>query len=163
MSANLELKKELVQGMVEEFKSAKSLIFVDYKGITVAEDTVLRKEFRAENVKYKVYKNRLMVRALEEIGITDFDRTMFEGTTAVAFADDEIAPARIFCSNAEKLKKMSVKFGIVNGEVMDKTKVEALAKIPAKPVLISMLLYALNGPTSALARALNEISKKEQA
>ena len=161
MSGNLELKKELVQQMVDEFKSAKSLIFVDYKGITVAEDTVLRKEFRAENVKYKVYKNRLMVRALEELGITGYDATMFEGTTAVAFSDDEIAPARVFVSNAEKLKKMSVKFGIVNGEIMDKAKVEALAKIPSKPVLISMLLCALNGPASALARALNEISKKE--
>ena len=112
MSGNLELKKELVQQMVDEFKSAKSLIFVDYKGITVAEDTVLRKEFRAENVKYKVYKNRLMVRALEELGITGYDATMFEGTTAVAFSDDEIAPARVFVSNAEKLKKMSVKLWI---------------------------------------------------
>ncbi len=163
MGANLESKKEIVSQIAEQFKNAKSIIFVDYRGITVAEDTVLRQNFRKENVTYKVYKNRLLLRALQSLNIEGIDEKMFEGTTAVAFSEDEVAPARIFCSNAEKLKKMSVKFGIVNGEVMDKAKVEALAKIPAKPVLISMLLYALNGPTSALARALNEISKKEQA
>ena len=99
LSANLELKKELVESIKAEFKEAKSLIFVDYRGITVAEDTTMRKEFRENGVTYKVYKNRLMTRALDELGITGYDAKLFEGTTAVAFGTDEVAPAKIFCNN----------------------------------------------------------------
>ncbi len=161
MSANLEAKKKLVADIQEQLKSAKSMIFVDYRGITVTEDTELRRAFREAGVTYKVFKNRLLIKALDNIGITGYDAKMFEGTTAVAFAEDEVAPARIFCETADKLKKMDVKFGIVNGEIMDKASVEALAKIPSKPVLISMLMSVLQGPMSAVARALNEIAKKQ--
>ena len=161
MSANLELKKELVENIKAELKDAKSIIFVDYRGITVAEDTVMRKEFRENNVTYKVFKNRLLIRALNDLGYTDYDPKMFEGTTAVAFSADEVAPARVFCNNADKLKKMAVKFGIVNGQVVAKDQVEALAKIPSKDVLVAMLLGTLNAPISALARALNAIAEKQ--
>ena len=161
MSANLELKKELVEGIKAEFKDAKSLIFVDYRGITVSEDTAMRKEFRENGVTYKVYKNRLMIRALDELGITGYDAKMFEGTTAVAFSTDEVAPARIFCDNQKKINKMAVKFGIVNGQIMNQAQVEELAKIPSKEVLIAMLLGTLNAPVSALARALNAIAEKQ--
>lgn len=161
MSANLELKKELVEQIKADLKEANSIIFVDYRGITVAEDTAMRKEFRENNVTYKVFKNRLLVRALNDLGYTDYDPKMFEGTTAVAFSTDEVAPARIFCDNSEKLKKMAVKFGIVNGQVVDKQKVEELAKIPSKEVLIAMLLGTLNAPVSAFARALNAIAEKQ--
>lgn len=161
MGANLDSKKELVSTIVDQFKNAKSIIFVDYRGITVAEDTNLRSDFRKDGVTYKVYKNRLMLRALNELGVQNLDEKMFEGTTAVAFSDDEVAPARIFVNNSSKLNKMSVKFGIVNGNIMSKQEVEALAKIPSKPVLISMLLGALQGPIASLARGLNEIAKKQ--
>ena len=161
MSANLELKKELVEGIKAELKDAKSIIFVDYRGITVAEDTVMRKEFRENNVTYKVFKNRLLVRALNDLGYTDYDPKMFEGTTAVAFSTDEVAPARVFCKHADELKKMTVKFGIVNGQVMAKDQLEELAKIPSKDVLVAMLLGTLNAPISALARALNAIAEKQ--
>lgn len=163
MGANLESKKEIVAQIAEQFKNAKSIIFVDYRGITVAEDTVLRQNFRKENVTYKVYKNRLLLRALQSLNIEGLDEKMFEGTTAVAFSEDEVAPARIFCEQSSKLNKMAVKFGIVNGAVMDKKQVEDLAKIPSKPMLIAMLLGVLQGPTSAFARALNEIAKKQEA
>jgi len=161
MSANLEAKKKLVADIQDQLKYAKSILFVDYRGITVAEDTELRKTFREAGVTYKVFKNRLLIKALNNIGITGYDAKNFEGTTAVAFGDDEVAPARIFCQTAEKLKKMEVKFSIVNGEIFDKAKTEALAKIPSKPVLISMLLNVLQGPMSSMARALNEIAKKQ--
>ena len=161
MSANLELKKELVEHIKTELKDAKSIIFVDYRGITVAEDTAMRKEFRENGVTYKVFKNRLLVRALNDMGLTDYDPKMFEGTTAVAFSKDEVAPARIFCKYSNELKKMAVKFGIVNGQIMDKAQVEELAKIPSKEVLIAMLLGTLNAPVSALARALNAIAEKQ--
>jgi len=161
LSANLELKKELVEGIKSELSNAKSIIFVDYRGITVAEDTAMRKEFRENGVTYKVFKNRLLVRALNDLGITDYDPKMFEGTTAVAFGSDEIAPAKIFCKNQKELNKMSVKFGIVDGKIMDQNQVEELAKIPSKDVLIAMLLGTLNAPVSALARALNAIAEKQ--
>lgn len=162
MSANLELKKELVEGIKSELKEAKSIIFVDYRGITVSEDTAMRKEFRENNVTYKVFKNRLLVRALNDLGITGYDPKMFEGTTAVAFSSDEVAPARIFCKNQKDLNKMAVKFGIVNGQIMDENQVKELAKIPSKEVLIAMLLGTLNAPVSALARALNAIAEKQE-
>ena len=161
MGANLESKKEIVAQIAEQFKNAKSIIFVDYRGITVAEDTVLRQNFRKENVTYKVYKNRLLLRALQSLNIEGLDEKMFEGTTAVAFSEDEVAPARIFCEQSSKLNKMAVKFGIVNGQIMDKAQVEELAKIPSKEVLIAMLLGTLNAPVSALARALNAIAEKQ--
>ena len=161
LSANLELKKELVEQIKGELKEAKSIVFVDYRGITVAEDTAMRREFRENGVTYKVFKNRLLVRALNDLGMTDYDPKMFEGTTAVAFSADEVAPARIFCDNATKLKKMAVKFGYVNGKHMNQAQVEELAKIPSKEVLIAMLLGTLNAPVSALARALNAIAEKQ--
>ena len=161
MSANLELKKELVENIKSEFKNAKSIIFVDYRGITVAEDTAMRKEFRENNVTYKVFKNRLLVRALNDLGIKDYNPTMFEGTTAVAYSTDEVAPAKVFCKNQKDLKKMAVKFGIVNGQIMDDKQVEELSKIPSKEVLIAMLLGTLNAPISAMARALNAIAEKQ--
>ena len=161
MGANLELKKELVESIKSELKDANSIVFVDYRGISVAEDTAMRKEFRENNVKYKVFKNRLLVRALNDLNITGYDATMFEGTTAVAYSTDEVAPAKIFCNHQKKINKMAVKFGIVNGQIIDKAQVEDLAKIPCKEVLIAMLLGTLNAPVSALARALNAIAEKQ--
>ncbi len=161
MSANLELKKELVESIKAELKDAKSIVFVDYRGITVAEDTTMRKEFRENNVTYKVFKNRLLVRALNDMGITDYDPKMFEGTTAVAYSTDEVAAARVFCKHSENLKKMAVKFGIVNGQIMNQAQVEQLAKTPSKEVLIAMLLGTLNAPIAAMARALNAIAEKQ--
>ena len=161
MSTNLELKKELVESIKSEFKDAKSIIFVDYRGITVSEDTAMRKEFRENAVSYKVYKNRLLVRALNDMGITDYDPKMLEGTTAVAYSTDEVAPARVFCKNQKDLNKMAVKFGVVNGQIMDKAQVEELAKVPSKEVLIAMLLGTLNAPVAALARGLKAIAEKQ--
>lgn len=161
MSTNLELKKELVESIKSEFKDAKSIIFVDYRGITVSEDTAMRKEFRENSVSYKVYKNRLLVRALNDMGITDYDPKMLEGTTAVAYSTDEVASARVFCKHQKDLNKMAVKFGVVNGQIMDKAQVEELAKIPSKEILIAMLLGTLNAPVAALARGLKAIAEKQ--
>ncbi len=156
----IEVKKQLVEEIKENFQNSASVIFVDYKGISVAEDTKLRKECTDNGVTYKVYKNRLIVRALNELGINNFDPKMFEGTTSVAFAKDEVTAARIFCNTISDIKKMEIKFGYVNGELADAKQVEALSKIPTKEVLVAMLLGVLQGPVSSLARALNEIAKK---
>ncbi|MBR2468064.1 MAG: 50S ribosomal protein L10 [Clostridia bacterium] len=156
----IEVKKQVVEEIKQNIQNAASMVFVDYRGITVAEDTKLRKECTENNVTYKVYKNRLMVRALNELGYTDFDPTMFEGTTSVAFASDEVTAARIMCNTINDIKKMQVKFGYVNGKLANAAEVEALSKIPTKEVLVAMLLGVLQGPVSSLARALSEIAKK---
>ena len=161
MSANKENKKQLVSELVSQLKDATSMIFVDYRGLSVAEDTIMRRNFRNENVSYRVCKNTLFKLALKEIGINDFDEKMFEGTTAVVFAKDEVAPARLFCKSQKDFNKMEVKFGIVNGKIMAKNEIEALATIPSREALIAMLLSTLQGPISALARALNQIAEKK--
>lgn len=161
MSANQENKKKVVAELKEQLSNAKSIILVDYRGINVSEDTNLRKSFRTENVSYKVVKNNLLKRALEQLNIT-LDANVFDGTTAVAFSEDEVAPARIFCKASKDLNKMNVKCGIVNGKIMSANEVEALSKIPSKNILIAMLLGTLQAPVSSLARALNLIAEGKQ-
>ena len=161
MSANLELKKQIVSEIVDNFKASNSIVFVDYRGITVEQDTKLRKALRENNVQYKVYKNRLMVKALEQMGITEYDPKNFEGTTAVLFSKDETAPSRIFNDAMKEYNKMDFKFGILDGAVISKERVVELAKLPSKDVLIAMLLGMLQAPMSAFARALNAISEKK--
>ncbi len=156
----IEVKKQLVEEIKNNFKNSASVIFVDYSGINVAEDTKLRKVCTENDVVYKVYKNRLIVRALNELGVNNFDPKMFEGTTSVVFAKDEVTGARIFCNTISDIKKMKIKFGYVNGELADAKQIEQLSKIPTKEVLVAMLLGVLQGPVSSLARALNEIAKK---
>ena len=156
----IEVKKQLVEEIKSNIQNSVSVVFVDYRGINVAEDTKLRKDCTENDVIYKVYKNRLIVRALNELGMTDFDPAMLEGTTSVAFAKDEVTAAKIICNTISDIKKMDVKFGYVNGKLASKQEIEALSKIPTKEVLVAMLLGVLQGPVSSLARALNEIAKK---
>ena len=161
MSANLEAKKVLVEEIKEKIKSAISLTFVDYRGLTVEEDTKMRKEFREAGVEYKVYKNRLILKALEELGYTGYNDVL-EGTTAVAFGmKDEVSGPRILVNVAEKSKKMQIKCGILNGQRIDAAMVDQLAKIPSKEVLISKLLYLLQSPVRSVAIALNAIAEKK--
>lgn len=157
-----EKKQLLVQEIKENIKNASSVIFVDFSGINVAQDTVLRREFSEKNVVYKVYKNRLLVRALNELGITDYDAQMFEGTTSVAFGQDETSAVKTIYNTISSIKKLKVKFGYVNGSLVSANELEALSKIPAKETLIAMLLGVMQAPISALARALNEVAKKQQ-
>ena len=161
MSANKELKGQVIEEIKDRLSKATSVVFVDYSGLKVSQDTDLRKTFREGGVTYKVYKNRLMLRALDELGITGFDPKYFEGTTAVAFGEDEVTPSKIFCGKQKEFNKMEVKFGIVNGEIVSKENVVALSKIPSKETLIAMLLGTLQAPVSALARALNAVAEKQ--
>ena len=163
MSANLEAKKVIVEEIKNKINSAISLTFVDYRGLTVEEDTKMRKELREAGVEYKVYKNRLLLKALEELGFTGYG-DILEGTTAVAFGmKDEVSAPKIIVDTAEKTKKMQVKGGMLNGERIDSKMVETLAKIPSKEVLISKLLYLLQSPVRSVAIALNAIAEKQGA
>jgi len=160
MSANFDAKKVIVEEIKEKIKSAKTLTFVDYRGLTAVEDTALRAAFRKAEAEYKVYKNRLLLRALEELGMTGYE-SILEGTTAVAFGyKDEVSTAKILVDTIKETKKMQLKGGILDGKQIDVAMVEELAKIPSKEVLITKLLYILQSPVRGLAVALKAIADK---
>ena len=154
MSANFEAKKQLVEEIKEKFSKAKTIAFVDYRGLNVDEDTKMRRKFRENGCEYKVYKNRLMLKALSDLGI-ECSANYFEGTTAVAIGyEDEVAPAKIVCDTISNTKKMAIKFGILNGVCVSAQDIEALAKLPSKEELIAKLLGTLNNPITSLCRVL---------
>ncbi len=160
MSANLEAKKQVVEDIKAKISNAKSVVLVNYSGLTVAEDTQLRNEFRKANVEYKVLKNTLIRRAFNELGVDSFDADL-NGTTAVAFGSDEVGASKVVIDNAKKLEnKISAKSAYVNGEYVDKNGVEALASIPSKDALYSMLAGTLSNFIRGLAVALNRVAEK---
>ena len=158
MSAEtIKLKEQQVAEYVEKFGKAKSVVLVDYRGLNVAEDTLMRNDLR------KVIKNRLVLRAFNNAGIAGFD-TVLEGPTAMAISyDDAVAPAKIIVDNVKKTNKLTVKGGIVEGKVLDAKEITKVAAIPAKPVLVAQLLGMLQTPVRGLAVALSEIAKKKEA
>ena len=161
MSANIEAKKLIVEEIKNKIQSSISLTFVDYRGLTVEEDTKMRRSLREAGVDYKVYKNRLLLKALQDLGMTGYD-DILQGTTAVAFGvKDEVSGPKIIVETSEKTKKMQVKGGILNGNRVDADMVNQLAKIPSKEVLISKLLYVLQAPVRSVAIALNAIAEKK--
>lgn len=155
MSANLEAKKLVVEEIKQKLQKAKSVAVVEYKGLTVEEDTKMRRDFKQNGGEYKVYKNKLLALALDELGIHGAEQFL-HGTSAIAFSyDDEVGAPKVVCDNITKTKKLSLKFGLLNGTLVDSKEIEALAKLPTKEVLLAKLLGTLNGPASALARVLN--------
>ena len=117
MNANRAAKREIVDGIKDKIQRASSFVIIDYKGLTVAEDTQLRNEFRKAEVEYKVLKNTLVKIALNELGYTDFDEAL-NGPTAIAFSyGDAIAPAKVAVSNIKKLNKMQVKCGMLDKKI----------------------------------------------
>lgn len=162
MNNNLVEKQRVVEEIKEKISKAKSIVFVDYKGTNVSQDTKIRSEFRANNSDYKVYKNRLMLRALNELGITGME-SYLEGTTSVAFGyDSETAPAKVVNDAMKENPNMQIKCGIIEGKVVDSDYVKMLANIPSKEVLVAQLLSMLQAPVRSLAIALKAISEKNQ-
>lgn len=157
----LRLKKEQVAVLEEKVKKAAGIVVVDYRGISVEEDTKLRSALREAGVEYKVIKNRLILRAFKNSGYEGFDK-VFEGPTAVAFSyDDATAPARIISENMKKLNKLAIKGGVVENQAMDAAGINKIASIPSKTVLVGQLLGLLTSPMRSLAVALSEVAKKQ--
>lgn len=151
----LEEKKKQVADLAEKLKAAHTGILVDYKGITVEEDTKLRKELRESGSHYKVVKNTLLGLALKEAGIDGLD-SVLEGTTAVAVNTEEyVAPAKILGKFADKNEKFTIKAGFIDGKVVSIDQVKTLASLPSKEVLVAQALRGLNGPISGLVTVLN--------
>lgn len=158
MSQNFENKKVVVAEIIEKAKNAKSIVLSEYKGMTVEQDHALRNECRQNGVEYKVYKNRLLKRAFDELGYA-VPAEVLEGQTAVAFGEDEVTAARILVSK-ETDSKVKVKAGYGLGKALSEAEVRNLAKIPTKEVLIAQLLGMLTTPMRGLAVAISEIAKK---
>lgn len=157
-------KVELKQPVVDEIKGyaadAKAAVLVDYRGLTVEQDTKLRKQLREAGVVYKVYKNTMLVRAFEGTDFAQLDKDL-EGPTAIAFsAEDETAPARILNDFAKEVEALQFKSGVVSGTYYDEAGIQALAKIPSRDALISKLLGSLQSPVTNFARVLNQIAEK---
>ena len=153
----LENKKAVVETLSGKIKEATSVVFVDYKGITVAQDTELRKQFREADVEYTVVKNTLTRFAAKENGY-DFDEVL-NGTTAMASTTgDPIAPARIVCEFAKKNKlAMSIKGGIVEGSVLSAAELNGFGELPSKNTLVASVLGTFLAPISSLAFVLDQI------
>ncbi|MBP0955728.1 MAG: 50S ribosomal protein L10 [Oscillospiraceae bacterium] len=160
----LESKKARVSEVAELLKNANAGVLVDYKGITVEEDTKLRKELREADIKYFVEKNTLIKRALAEAGIEGLDGVL-EGTTAIALSSgDETAPARILGKFAEKSEdKFFLKAGFIGSEVYDQAGVNALSKIPSRETLLAQLVGSLQGPMQKLAATLSALKDKKES
>lgn len=159
-----EEKQAKVQEIKDKLSKAQSVIFADYRGLTVEEDTELRRKFREAGVEYKVLKNTLTSIAAKEAGIEGLD-SYLAGPTSFAFGySDPTVPARILNDFARDHKKLELKGGFVQGEVFNQDKVKELAVIPPKEVLIAKLLGSFKAPLSNFAYLVNAIKeKKEQA
>ena len=161
--AKVELKQPIVEEIINNVKDAESVVLVNYSGLTVEQDTALRKELREAGVEYKVYKNSLVTRAANELGLGDVVQYL-EGPVSIAFGyEDATAPARVLNNFAKDHKKLELKAGIVDGIVYDKTGVEKLATIPSKEVLIAKLLGSFKAPLSNFAYLINAIKDKKES
>ena len=158
--AKVELKQPIVDEISEQIKDAQSVVIVDYRGLTVAQDTELRKQLREAGCTYKVYKNTMMKRAFEG---TDCEQLsgFLEGTNAIAISkEDATAPARIIAKVAKDAPALEVKAGIVEGTYYDAEGMKTIASIPSRDELLSRLLGSLQSPITNFARVLKQIADK---
>ena len=158
--AKVELKQPVVQAIANDIEGAQSVILVNYRGITVAEDTALRKELREAGVVYKVCKNTMMKRAFDGTDFAQLNQHL-EGPNAIAIGkDDATAPARVLADFQKKTKKLELVAGVVEGGYYDAAGVAEVAKVPSRDVLISRLLGSMQSPVANLARVLNQIAEQ---
>ena len=156
--AKVELKQPIVEEIAGHLKDAQAAVLVDYRGLTVEEDTRLRKDLREAGVVYKVYKNSMMnfaVKGTEFESLSEY----FEGPSAIAISkDDATAPARILCKYAKDIDALEIKGGVVEGASYDAKALTALASIPSREELLSKLLGSIQSPIANFARVINQIA-----
>ena len=158
--AKVELKKPIVDEISASIKDAQSVVLVDYRGLTVEQDTQLRRNLREAGVTYKVYKNTFMNFAFKG---TEFESLIqyLEGPSAMAIStDDATAPARVLSEFAKTADKLEIKAGVVEGTVYDAKGIASIASIPSRDVLISKLLGSLQSPITNFARVMNQLAEK---
>ena len=158
----LNQKKEEVKKLAEEMKEAKLILLTDYRGINVADDTVLRKDLRNTNATYTIIKNNITRRALAECGIEGLEDKL-EGPTAVVMSkEDYLEPSKIIYKYSKDNDFYKIKGGVIDGKVMTTEEIITLAKLPSRETLLSMLAGALLGNISKIAVALNEVKKQKE-
>ena len=158
--AKVELKQPIVQAIADDIKDAQSVVLVDYRGLTVAQDTELRKQLREAGVIYKVCKNTMMKRAFEGTEFAGLEEYLEGPSALVVSKDDATAPARIICKFAKTAEALEVKAGVVEGNVYDAAGINELSKVPSREELLSKLLGSLQSPITNLARVLNQITEQ---
>ena len=155
-------KAAIVDEVTEKFSAAASAVIVDYRGLTVEQVTDLRKQLRDANVEMKVIKNSILVRAAEKAGLNGLEE-VFSGPTAVACSnEDVVAPAKIIDEFAKTADKLEIKGGIIEGKVASIEEITALAKLPNRDGLLSMLLSVLQAPVRNVAYAVKAVAEKEE-
>lgn len=163
MGKNREVKEAKVKEIKEKMEKAQSIIFAKYQGLSVEEDTKLRKNLREAGVEYKVYKNTLATLAAKQLGF-DEAGSVFSGPISIAFGyDDPAAPARVLNDFSKAHNMLELKGGIVQGEMFDLDKVKYLATIPPKDVLIAKLLGSFKAPLSNFVYLLDAITEKQKS
>ncbi len=160
--AKVELKQPIVQEISDHIKDAQCVVLVDYRGLTVEQDTQLRRQLREANVTYKVYKNTLMNFAFKG---TDFESmsSLLEGPNAIAISkEDATAPARILAKFAKTADALELKAGVVEGTFYDAAGIKEIASVPSREELLSKFLGSIQSPITNLARVLNQIADRKQ-
>lgn len=159
----LEQKKQVVADLAERLKNSAAGVLVDYKGINVEQDTKLRRSFREAGVKYEVVKNTLLKLAVKEAGLDDLEAVL-DGTTAIATSEtDAVAPAKVFKDFVKENSTLEISFksGFADGKVLSIDEINALADLPSREALLTMLASALLGTVRGLAVALNAVAEKK--
>ena len=158
--AKIELKKPVVEEISKNIEGAAAVVVVNYSGITVAQDTALRKELREAGVTYKVYKNTLAKRAVDSLNIELGD--YLEGPSAISFSSDELAPVKVISELAKNHNALELKAGIVEGKVVAANELAAYAAIPSREGLLTMLAAGLMGTVRDLSICLDLYSKEKE-
>lgn len=162
MSKAIENKQVQVQEITEKFQNAASVVVVDYRGLNVSQVTELRKQLREAGVEFKVYKNTLTRRATEAAGLEGINDVLV-GPNAIAFSnEDVIAPAKIINEFAKKNDALEIKAGIIEGTVSSVEDVKALAELPSREGLLSMLLSVLQAPVRNFALATKAVAEQKE-
>ncbi|MBD5462795.1 MAG: 50S ribosomal protein L10 [Lachnospiraceae bacterium] len=158
--AKVELKQPIVEEISASIKDAQSVVLVDYRGLTVEQDTNLRKQLREAGITYKVYKNTMMNFAFKGTDCESLTPYL-EGPSAIAISTtDATAPARVLCKFAKEAPKLEVKGGIVEGAAYDAAGIAEIAKVPSREELLSKLLGSIQSPITNFARVLNQLAEK---
>jgi len=159
--AKVEEKKPIVQEIKDNIDGAKSVVLVDYLGVTVEQDTKLRKAAREAGVIYKVYKNTMVNLAIEGTEFADLAKDL-EGPTALAISkEDATAPARVVAKFAKDVNKVSLKSGVVEGTYYDEAGIQVIATIPSREELLSKFLGSLQSPITNFARVINQVAEQK--
>lgn len=162
MSSAIEAKQQVVEEIVGKLKDSVSTIVVNYRGLNVAEATELRKQLREAGVDFKVYKNTLLRRATAETGLTALDESL-TGPTAVAFSkEDVIAPAKVLYNFSKEHEALEIKSGVIEGNGASVEQIKALAELPSREGLLSMLLSVLQAPIRNFALAAKAVADQKE-